>query len=376
MLFADIIGNESIKKALLYEANEGRVSHAQLFFGAEGSAKLPLAIAFANYLLCENPSKSDACGQCESCQKVSSLVHPDLHFIFPIVLDAKAKIASSDDRMREWISFVQKNKYFDLSTWQEYLEELGKNAVIGVEESRHILQKLALKSYSGKYKIMILWLPEKMNPSAANKLLKMLEEPPEQTLFFLVSDNTETILPTIMSRTQSLRVAPFTVDEVATHLEKKHAIDKKVAKSIANLSQGNMVEAIQMAQGDVNQHIYFDLFVKMMRTAYAANAFDLMTVADELAALEKEQQKSFIKYGLHLFRESIILNYMKGELTNLKNEEQEFLAKFAKFINNHNISELQDDFNDAFYHLERNANPKILFTDVVIRLTKLIKKGI
>ena len=376
MLFADIIGNEPIKKALLYEANEGRVSHAQLFFGAEGSAKLPLAIAFANYLLCDEPTKKDACGQCESCQKVLSLVHPDLHFVFPIVLDSKAKIASSDDRMREWISFVQKNKYFDLSTWQEYLEELGKNAVIGVEESRHILQKLALKSYSGKYKIMILWLPEKMNTAAANKLLKMLEEPPEQTLFFLVSDNTETILPTIMSRTQSLRIAPFTINEVAEHLEKSLAIDKKIAKSIANLSQGNMVEAIQMAQGDVNQHIYFDLFVKMMRTAYAANAFDLMMVADELAALEKEQQKSFIKYGLHLFRESIILNYMKGELTNLKNEEQEFLSKFAKFINNHNISELQDDFNEAFYHLERNANPKILFTDIVIRLTKLIKKGI
>ena len=179
-----------------------------------------------------------------------------------------------------------------------------------------------------------------------------------------------------MSRTQSLRIAPFTINEVAEHLEKSLAIDKKIAKSIANLSQGNMVEAIQMAQGDVNQHIYFDLFVKMMRTAYAANAFDLMMVADELAALEKEQQKSFIKYGLHLFRESIILNYMKGELTNLKNEEQEFLSKFAKFINNHNISELQDDFNEAFYHLERNANPKILFTDIVIRLTKLIKKGI
>lgn len=376
MLFADIIGNDAIKKALLYEANEGRVSHAQLFFGAEGSAKLPLAIAFANYLLCEDPTKIDACGQCDSCQKVASLSHPDLHFVFPIVLDSKAKIASSDDRMREWINFVQKNKYFDLNTWQEYLEELGKNAVIGVEESRDILQKLALKSYSGKYKIMILWLPEKMNASAANKLLKMLEEPPEQTLFFLVSDNTETILPTIMSRTQSLRIAPFTVDEVAIHLEKALALDKKIAKSIANLSQGNMVEAIQIAQGDVNQTIYFDLFVKMMRTAYAANAFDLMSVADELAALEKEQQKSFIKYGLHLFRESIILNYMKGELTNLKDEEQAFLSKFAKFINNHNISELQDDFNDAFYHLERNANPKILFTDVVIRLTKLIKKGI
>jgi DNA polymerase III subunit delta' len=376
MLFSDIIGYAKEKKALLNEAKEGRISHAQLFLGPEGSAKLPLAIAFSGYLLCENPGPTDACGKCPSCQKISSLVHPDMHFAFPVVLSATEKIASADDRRVEWNNLILKNPYFDLNLWQEHLGELGKNAVIGVEESRHILQKLSLKSYSGKYKIMIIWLPEKMNNSAANKLLKMLEEPPEQTLFFLLSDSIENMLTTIISRTQLLKISPFETDDIARYLETKFALEKSISYSIAGLAQGNMVEAIQMVSGDENQHIYFDLFVKMMRTAYAANAFELMSLAEELAALEKEQQKNFIKYGLHLFRESVILNYMKGELVNLRNEERAFLEKFAKFINNHNISELNEEFNEAFFHLERNASAKILFTDLVIKLTKLIKKGV
>jgi len=377
MRFADIIGNETVKMALLYEANEGRVSHAQLFMGPEGSAKLQLAIAFSGYLLCDNPTKEDACGTCPNCLKVSSLVHPDLHFVFPVVLsaDKSSKVTSSDDRLQQWNSFVLKNRYFDLNQWLEYLEELGKNPVIGVEESKDILQKLSLKSYSGKHKIMIIWLPEKMNQQASNRLLKILEEPPEETLFILVSDNVESLLPTIISRTQFLKIQPFTAEEISTYLEKSFSIEKNVATAVAGISQGNIVEAIQMIQGDANQLIYFDLFVKMMRTAYAANAFELMNLGDELAALEKEQQKNFIKYGLHLFRESIILNYMKGELVNLRNEERAFLDKFAKFINNNNIADLQEEFDKAFYHLERNANAKILFTDLVIKLTKLVKKG-
>lgn len=375
MRFSDIPGALKEKTALLNEAKDHRISHAQLLLGPEGSPKLPLAIAFAGYLLCENPGPKDSCGSCDSCVKVSHLVHPDLHFVFPVVLSATDKVAASADRLKEWNSFVLKNPYFDLNMWQQELNELGKNAVIGVEESRHILQKLSLKSYSGKYKIMIIWLPEKMNNAAANKLLKLLEEPPAETLFFLLSDSIENILPTIISRTQLLKISPFETDDIVHYLESRFSVDKGIATSVAGLAQGSMVEAIQMVSGDENQHVYFDLFVKMMRTAYAANAFELISVAEELAALEKEQQKNFVKYGLHLFRESIILNYMKGELVNLRNEERAFLEKFARFINNYNISELNEEFNTAFFHLERNANAKILFTDLVIKLTKLIKKG-
>jgi DNA polymerase-3 subunit delta' len=223
---------------------------------------------------------------------------------------------------------------------------------------------------------MVVWLPEKMNQAAANKLLKMLEEPPEETLFLLLCDNMENILPTIISRTQMLKISPFTSDEIAGYLESHFSADPSVSYSIAGLAQGSMVEAIQMITGDENQHVYFDLFVKMMRTAYAANGLDLMSVSEEIASLNKEQQKNFLRYGLHLFRESILLNYMKGELVNLRNEERAFLDKFARFINNQNIVALNEEFNKAHYHLERNANAKVLFTDLLIKLTKLIRKGV
>ena len=223
---------------------------------------------------------------------------------------------------------------------------------------------------------MIIWLPEKMNAQSANKLLKLLEEPPESTLFFLVSDNAEYILPTILSRTQLIRIPSLSVDDIQEYLSKTYKVEEGAASSAAGLSQGNMAEAIEILQGAKSQHLFFDLFVKVMRAAYTANPIELMNVSDEAAGLDKENQKNFVKYGLHIFRESIILNYMKGELGNLRAEERDFLNKFARFINNQNITELMTEFNEAHYHLERNANAKILFADLVIKLTKLIKKGV
>ena len=376
MQFKDVVGNSEIKKALIQEVKSGRVSHAQLLLGPEGTGKLPLAIAFAQYLFCDKPSKTDSCGTCPNCIKVSSLVHPDLHFVFPVVASKTNKIGSSKDRIKEWNEFILKQKYFNLKQWQQFLDEMGKNAAIGVEESRQILKRLTLKSYSGKYKIMIIWLPEKMNAQSANKLLKLLEEPPESTLFFLVSDTAEYILPTILSRTQIIRIPGLPVDDVKGYLTKTFKVADDVASSAASLSQGNMAEAIEILQGAKSQHLFFDLFVKMMRAAYTANPIELMNVSEEAAGLDKENQKNFVKYGLHIFRESIILNYMKGELGNLRAEERSFLDKFARFINNQNINELIIEFNESHYHLERNANAKILFSDLMIKLTKLIKRGI
>ena len=376
MQFEDIVGHSEIKKALIHQVESDRVSHAQMFLGPEGSGKLLVAIAFASYLLCDNPTKTDACGKCPNCLKMNSLVHPDLHFVFPVVASKTNKIGSSKDRIKEWNEFVLKQKYFNLKQWQQFLDEMGKNAAIGVEESRQILKSLLLKSYGGKYKIMIIWLPEKMNAQSANKLLKLLEEPPEKTLFFLISDNAEYILPTILSRTQIIRIPALQVDEIKDYLVKTFRVEEAAAISAAGLSQGNLAEAIEILMGAKSQHLFFDLFVKMMRAAYTANPIELMNISDEAAALDKENQKNFIKYSLHIFRESIMLNYMKGELVNLRAEERGFLDKFARFINNHNISELITEFNQSHYHLERNANAKILFSDLMIKLTKLIKKGV
>lgn len=376
MLFKEVVGNKETQASLIKEVKTGRVSHAQLLLGPEGSSKLPLAAAFAQYLLCDNPGKTDSCGACQHCTKVQSLTHPDVHFVFPIVKSQKKHVASSKDCLKEWNSFFLREPNFGLRNWLVELDELGKNPVISVDESQQILKRLALKSYSGKYKIMIIWMPEKMNASAANKLLKLLEEPPEKTVFLLVSDNVETILPTILSRTQIIRIPRLSNEDVVSFLTKKYRVENEIALSAANLSQGNLTEAIEFVQGSQSQHLYFDLFVKLMRAAYTANPMDLMAVSDEAASLNKENQKNFIKYGLHIFRESIIFNYMKGELGNLREEELGFLQKFARFINNQNITELMEEFNLAHYHLERNASPKILFADVTIKLTKLIKKGI
>ena len=376
MQFKDTIGQEKLKSQLIAEVKADRVSHAQMLLGPEGSGKLALAIAFAQYLLCDNPSDTDSCGACPNCLKVQALTHPDLHFVYPVVVSKTDKVATSDDLRTEWNDLINKQTYFSLSHWLEANDNQGKNPIIGVEESRSILKKLSLKSFSDKYKIMIIWLPEKMNAQAANKLLKILEEPPKKTLFFLLCDNSESILTTILSRCQIIQVPTLKNEEITEFLKSKYGVDKKIAETLSSLSQGNIFSAIDAVQGDHAQHAYFDLFVKLMRSAYAANPVDLMNVSDEIAALDREKQKNFILYGLHIFRESIIMNYLKGKLLNLREEEEQFLQKFARFINNQNITELTEEFNNAYYHIERNANAKILFSDLVIKLTKLVRKGV
>lgn len=376
MQFKDTIISDEVKKELISEVKSDRISHAQMFIGPEGSGKLPMAIAFAQYLMCENPGDDDSCGTCDNCQKIDHLAHPDLHFSFPVVISKTNKVAVSDDRRQEWNEMILRKKYFNVNQWQEFLGEEGKNAIIGTDESRQILKKLSLKSYSGKYKIMIIWLPEAMNNTCANKLLKILEEPPEKTIFLLVSDNQESLLPTILSRTQFIRVPAIATAIIENYLVESHGVSQEVAHSVAALSQGNIIEAIQLIEGDNSHHIYFDLFVKLMRAAYSVKPNELIAVSEEIAQLDKQKQKNFLKYGLHIFRESIISNYMKGKLINVRADEKQFLDKFARFINNQNIVELSQEFNSAHYHLERNANPKILFTDLVIKLTKLIKKGV
>lgn len=223
---------------------------------------------------------------------------------------------------------------------------------------------------------MVIWLADNLNLTAANKLLKLLEEPPDKTIFLLTTNSTQGILPTIISRTQVVKVPKLTTDEVEGYLNANYNLEEGAAHAIAGLTDGNVSEAIEMMAGGQMQMQYFDLFVQLMRAAYAANPMDLMDITDKLATLEKVHQRNFLRYGLKIFRDSIILNYLKGDLVNLRQEEQAFLAKFARFINNQNITELHNEFNEAHYHLERNANSKILFSDLVIRLTKLIKKGV
>ncbi|MDX1348642.1 MAG: DNA polymerase III subunit delta' [Putridiphycobacter sp.] len=376
MQFKDVVGQEKIKAVLVKEAKNERISHAQMFLGEEGCGKLPIAMAFAQYLLCENPSKNDSCGSCTACSKVNHLTHPDVHFVYPVVKSATDKVSVADDRREQWNRFILQNPYCSLNMWQEYTGEMSKNAQIGVQESRSILKKLSLKSYSGKFKIMIVWLPEKMNNSAANKLLKILEEPPENTLFFLVCEEVDVILPTIISRTQIIKIPNLKTEEVKNHLIKNVGVDKEAAQSWASLTQGNLVEALNMTNADAMDSSYFESFVKLMRAAYAIDAIALMDISETLAQYDRENQKNFLKYGLHMFRESLIYNYLGASKVNVKNDEKAFLDKFARFINNQNITALINEFDQSIYHIDRNANAKLLFSDLVIKLTKLIKKGV
>ena len=247
--FEDIIGHDSIKKSLVQEVESGRVSHAQMLLGPEGNGKLLLALAFAQYLLCDAPKNGDSCGECPHCTKVAHLTHPDLHFVFPVVANKSNKVAYSGDRIQEWQAMLKKQPYFNLNQWQVHLDEMGKNASIGVEESRQILKRLALKSYSGKYKIMIIWLPERMNNQSANKLLKLLEEPPENTIFLLVSNAVDTILPTIISRTQIIRVPALKSKAIVPYLMENYRVSEEVAASAAGLAQGNVSQAVELLQG-------------------------------------------------------------------------------------------------------------------------------
>lgn len=376
MQFKNIVGQDKVLNVLRQEAKAERISHAQMFLGDEGSGNLPIARAFAQFLLCDAPSKTDSCGKCSACLKVASLTHPDVHYVYPVVKSAAEKVAISDDRRDLWNKFLLQNPYCSLNMWQEFTGEMSKNAQIGVQESRSILKKLSLKSYSGKYKIMIIWLPEKMNNSAANKLLKILEEPPESTLFFLACESIEAILPTIISRTQIIKIPNLKVDEVKEYLLKVRNVEGDLAQSVASLTQGNLVEAINMTSSDSGQTNYFDNFVTLMRAAYAIDAIALMDIGETLAQYDRENQKNFLKYGLHMFRESLIYNYLGSEKVNVKNDEKLFLNKFARFINNQNITPLMEEFDQSIYHIDRNANAKLLFSDLVIKLTKLIKKGV
>jgi DNA polymerase-3 subunit delta' len=376
MQFKDVVGQEKIKAVLVKEAKNERISHAQMFLGEEGCGKLPLAMAFAQYLLCESPGKNDSCGTCSSCTKVNHLTHPDVHFVYPVVKSAADKVSVADDRREQWNKFIAHNPYCSLNMWQEYTGEMSKNAQIGVQESRSILKKLSLKSYSGKFKIMIIWLPEKMNNSAANKLLKILEEPPENTLFFLVCEEVDIILPTIISRTQIIKIPNLKAEDVKNYLITNANVDKAAAQSFASLTQGNLVEALNMTNADTMGASYFESFVQLMRAAYAIDAIALMDISETLAQYDRENQKNFLKYGLHMFRESLIYNYLGEAKVNVKNDEKAFLNKFARFINNQNITALMNEFDQSIYHIDRNANAKLLFSDLVIKLTKLIKKGV
>jgi DNA polymerase III subunit delta' len=370
VLFSDIIGQNAAKERLLRSVSDGRISHAQLFLGPQGSGSLPLAMAYAQYISCTNKQATDSCGTCSSCVKNNKLIHPDLHFVYPVALSKDVRV--STDVAVKWRESFLDNPYITLYGWFENLDAENKQAVIGVEESAEILRKLSLTTYEAEYKIMIIWQAEKMNPASANKLLKILEEPPDKTLFLLVCENEDQLLRTIVSRTQLIKIPRIAEEELIKALIEKNDQSPEAAEKTAHLADGNYAEALLLVSENENAAHNLASFQKLMRASLKFNPQGVFSWIDEVGASGRERQKNFINYALHIIRESMVLNYGDPGLVKLGADEREFVQKFAPFIHSGNIDRFTDELNKAYFHLERNANVKILFMDLAFKFNELL----
>lgn len=373
MHFANVIGQSEVKHRLLNSAKENRVSHALLFLGPEGAGNLALAIAFAQYLVCEQPGEEDSCGKCPGCVKMKKLVHPDVTFSYPVATKEKIQKPKSVDFVEEWRKAVLRNPYMNFTDWVQELDIENKQGIISVDESADILRRLSLKAVEAPYKIAIIWYPEKMHASAANKLLKIIEEPPDNTLFFLVTENYEQVIATIISRTQLVKLGRLNDTELAEALEQRHSLSKTDALKMAHRAGGNYLEAMNMIHHHEEGANLNAKFILWMRACWQLNLKQLNELTAELADTSREGQKLFLQNGLHLLRECLMINYADRSMIRFEGEELESFKKFAALINQNNSEKFVEEFNKAHYHLERNANFKILFADLSFKAWELLR---
>lgn len=371
--FQDVIGQETVKQRLLDEVREGRVAHAQLFCGPQGVGKMALALAYARYLCCPNRTEHDACGVCPSCVKWNKLVHPDVHFMFPIVRNAKAKKEVCDDYLSDWRQLLQESPYFSLNHWLDKMGAENGQAIIYAKESDEIMRKLSLKSSEGGYKITIVWLPEKMHEVCANKLLKLLEEPPEQTVFLLVSESPEMILPTILSRTQRFNVPKLADRDIADTLRQRYGVQQTEADSIAHIANGSFLKALESIHLDEDNQQFFELFVSLMRLSYQRKIREMKLWSEQLAGWGREHQKNFLSYCQRMIRENFVYNFHRAELNYMTVPEQNFATRFAPFINERNVMGIMHELSEAQIHIEQNVNPRMVFFDFSLKMIVLLK---
>ena len=383
MQFSEIIGHEHIKSHLQKSAEQGRIPHAQLFVGPEGSGTLPMAIAYAQYILCGNVGDENI-GENTSCNlKFEHFSHPDLHFVFPVATtDTVKSHAVSANFMVEWRRFLSETPYGSLFDWLKNLGIQNKQGIIGVDEATEINKKLALKAYEGGYKVMIIWMADKMNGSSANKLLKLLEEPPAKTVFILIAESSSDLLQTILSRCQLIDFMGLSESAIAEALVSRENCEPLTAKKIAHQSEGNYKKALHILRKEEDEFPFDQWFVEWVRSAFrakgnAAAINDLIAWSENIAATGRETQKQFLQYCIHFFRQALLFNYQANELVFLETNVPKFeLEKFAPFVNNANIFDIYKELEDAIYHIERNGNSKIILTDLSIKLTRLIHKKI
>jgi DNA polymerase-3 subunit delta' len=371
VLFKDIPGLEGIKSTLRRSVQSSHLAHAQLFDSPPGGGGLAMALAFGTYINCEDRTEEDACGVCPSCAKMHKLVHPDFHFIFPIATSKKIDGKTSEAFLPYWRNFVLENPYRVLPEWLDFINAENKQGNISVEESRGILGKLSVKAYEGEYKILMIWKPDIMNAAASNALLKILEEPPYKTIFLLVSDQSDKLLTTILSRTQRITIPAFNDSEVRGFL-KQYTDSDTAANHIAFLSDGNLSEALKLVQENVDDRSGW--FAEWMRSCYKYDVAQLVRFADTFDTMNKEKQKGLLEYALRLFRDMLIWSQGAGELLRVPQEELTFVQNFSKAVNFDALEGMVEEVNTAYYHIERNVRAKMVFLDLSLTIAPFFKR--
>lgn len=380
MTFSRVLGQQQIKSHLTRTVKDGRIPHTQLFIGKSGSGILPLALGYANEILCLSYNKESLpYTHCKT--KVEKLAHPDLHFVYPVnTNESVKKNPVSDNFLAKWRAFVIQNSYSSLYDWYQFIGIENKQGNISKHEAVSITKKLSLKSYEGGYKVLIIWMAEKMNNECANQLLKLIEEPPEKTVLLLLTENVENILGTIQSRCQKLHVPLLAEEDIYLGLLEAYALTNNEARKISQQSNGDLNRAIQLIKNGGNEVLFEDLFVHWMRTAFKAKKNreainELFSWSERIAEEGRETQKKFLNFCLEIFRQAMLKNYKAESLIYFQSHDGKFsFNKFSEYVHHNNILEINEEIEKAIFHIERNGNSKIIFTDLSIQLTRLIQK--
>ena len=374
MRFSDIIGQQDIIQQLTQQVDQGRLPHALMLCGPEGAGKLAIALTLARYLLCEHTEGGEPCGHCHSCRMTEQWQHPDLHFSFPLIKGKSNDQPISDDRLTEWREQLSRTLYFTPNDWIEDLKGENQQLQFYVGESDSLQRKLSLKSSQGGYRVVVMWLPEKMPPATANKLLKLIEEPPSKTHFLMVSQEPDQVLGTILSRTQRIRVPALSEETITQALTERHGLPEPQAQNLAHIAQGNYTLALQLMEEDSERREFFDLFVEMMRLCYMRKAKEMRQWSERVAAIGRERQKHLLEYCQRLIRENFIYNFRQEKMNYMTREEQQFAQNFARFINERNVIPFMEELAACQTDIEQNVNAKMVFYDLALKITLLLKK--
>ena len=375
MLFKEIVGSLNTKKQLIEGVRNNRVSHAQIFSGKSGSAKLALALAYAQFLNCENRIEDDSCGNCSSCLKYNTISHPDLHLIFPVLKAGSVKTPTSDSFVNNWRAFIKENYYSSLNNWIDSFgaeNKSGQQGAIYKDEASSIHKKLSLKNYEALYRVVLIWMPERMNLEVSNKLLKLFEEPPKGTIFLLVTENENQLLPTIISRLQTIKVPDFTAEDIVCYFgENVNSLEK--AKQLRNLTDADLGKMIQIVNDKENDLDLFQDFSSWMRLSYKMDVVGISKWVDELSVKGRKKQQLFLSYAIKMVRECLIYNFASNTLLKTNEKEYSFLTNFSPFIHEENSVLITEKLEESIKAINRNANAKILFFELSLQMVKFLK---